>query len=326
MDNVTHTLTGLALARAGLNRWCPHAAALLMLAANAPDIDAITVAAGTVSYLEYHRGLTHSILFAPVLALLPVLVVNLCAGRRSTFLPSYAVSMAGVASHVLMDWTNVYGVRLFAPVSWEWMRLDITHVIDFWIWAVLLLALVGPLLSRLVSMEIGARASTGAGWSLFAVFFLLAYSGFRYLAHDRAVHEMDQRIYDGRRAERIAAFPSFTNPLAWVGLVDTGPSFLIFQIDLRQEFDPASGEQYFKPEKAPPLEILRKTEAFRVYLEFTQYPLWRMIPLDRPEGAVRVEALDLRFGLPSERRFIATAVLDGQSRVLHSSFTFGPFR
>ena len=43
MDNLTHTLTGLALSRAGLNRYYARAGLVLMLAANAPDIDVIVV-------------------------------------------------------------------------------------------------------------------------------------------------------------------------------------------------------------------------------------------------------------------------------------------
>src|ERR1043165_1620564 len=39
MDPLTHTATGLFLSRAGLNRWTPLATPILLLAANAPDID-----------------------------------------------------------------------------------------------------------------------------------------------------------------------------------------------------------------------------------------------------------------------------------------------
>jgi inner membrane protein len=46
MDNLTHTLTGLMLSRAGLNRWHPRASLVLMLSANIPDIDFVAVARG----------------------------------------------------------------------------------------------------------------------------------------------------------------------------------------------------------------------------------------------------------------------------------------
>ena len=39
MDNLTHSLTGLMLSRAGLNRFYPRATLVLVIAANIPDID-----------------------------------------------------------------------------------------------------------------------------------------------------------------------------------------------------------------------------------------------------------------------------------------------
>jgi len=65
----------------------------------------------------------------------------------------------------------MYGVRLLSPWSERWYRADIHSVVDAWIWAVLLLALAAPALSRLVSSEIGARPGTGRGWAALALCF-----------------------------------------------------------------------------------------------------------------------------------------------------------
>src|SRR5512141_2532080 len=117
MDNLTHTATGLFLARAGLGRGVPHATWILLLAANIPDIDVVCAAGGPLAYLNYHRHLTHAIPLLPVMALLPVLIVRLAARKRVPFgkgfpyLRAYAVSGAGVASHLALDFTNIYGIR-----------------------------------------------------------------------------------------------------------------------------------------------------------------------------------------------------------------------
>ena len=73
MDPLTHTLTGLALSRAGLNRRSAYATPILMLAASAPDIDILAWLAGPAAYLHYHRHLPHAFVAIPFLALLPVL-------------------------------------------------------------------------------------------------------------------------------------------------------------------------------------------------------------------------------------------------------------
>ena len=69
--------------------------------------------------------------------------------------------MVGVASHLLLDWTNSYGIRLFLPFNSDWPGLSITGVVDIWIWAILLLAVFAPMLGTLVSAEIGAKKRPG---------------------------------------------------------------------------------------------------------------------------------------------------------------------
>ena len=203
MDNFTHTLTGLALSQAGLNRWYPRASLLLILSANVPDIDIVTAFRGSLSYFEHHRGITHTVVMAPVMALLPVLFV--CAVSRSMrgWKAAWVLSVIGVASHLLLDWTNAYGIRFLVPFSDHWFRLDLNNLIDLWIWAVLLIAWVGPLLGRLVSSEIGGNAGSGRALAWFALSFVLLYDFGRWLAHQRALEILNSRVYQGGpRSER----------------------------------------------------------------------------------------------------------------------------
>ena len=115
MDNLTHSLTGLMLSRAGLNRFYPRATLVLVVSANIPDIDFVAIARGPLYYFEQHRGITHSIAAAPVMALLSVLVA--CAFGRTMrgWAAAWGVACIGVASHLLLDWTNTYGIRLLLP-------------------------------------------------------------------------------------------------------------------------------------------------------------------------------------------------------------------
>ena len=59
MDNVTHSLFGWTVARAGIDRRVPYATATLVLASNAPDIDILAGLRSGVDYLAVHRGPTH---------------------------------------------------------------------------------------------------------------------------------------------------------------------------------------------------------------------------------------------------------------------------
>jgi inner membrane protein len=328
MDPLTHTLTGLALSRAGLNRRSLYATPILLLAANAPDIDIVTLAGGGVSYFHYHRAITHSFFAIPFLALLPLLVVRPWARKPFNWKWAYLVSVIGVLSHLLLDWMNAYGIRFLLPFSSGWYRLDIASLVDVWIWAALLMALLAPALARLVSSEIGARPGSGRGWAIAALSFLLLYGCGRYLLHERAVATLDSRLYEGAVPARVAAFPRSANPFRWSGLVETTGFYSPLDVDLLGGFDPDSGRVLYKPEPSPreaaAAAAARRTEAFWVFLDFSQYPYWRFTPADHPEDAIRVEVMDLRFGEPPHSRFVATAIVDSTGRVLQSGFAYAP--
>jgi inner membrane protein len=324
MDNLTHTLTGLMLSRAGLHRLAPRASWILLLAANAPDVDVVAGFAGTESYLDHHRGWTHALALSPLLALVPALIVGLVKPRGFPWLHAWLVSLAGVVSHLLLDWTNMYGVRLAMPWTEAWHRLDTTAVVDPWIWAMLLGGVAWPMLARLVSSEIGARSHAGPGIARVVLVMLLLYEGGRGLLHARAVATLESRMYQGRLPRSIAALPHFANPFQWTGLLAFDNSWQVHRINLLTEFDPDAGRVYFQANHSEALAAAWNTQSFRAFRRFSQAPLWRVASLPDPQGAVEVTGNDLRFGLPGEGRFQVSAVIDVGGQVLESGFQFMP--
>jgi inner membrane protein len=322
MDPLTHSATGIFLGRAGLNRFCEQAPWILLLAANAPDIDIVTLFGGSLSYLHYHRHLTHSLAALPVMALLPVLAVRLFTRKPFRWRAAYGISFVAVVSHLLLDYTNIYGIRFLLPFSGRWFRLDLTPVVDLWIWGALLLALAGPLLARLVNTEIGARTShPGRGSAIFALLFLLAYNAGRAVLHARAVAMLDSRIYAGAAPLRVAALPGPGGPLVWRGLAETPEFYSVQEFSVREEFDPSRGTTFYKAEPGPAIAAANRTPVFRDFFNFSQFSLERTSPAREPEGATRVEAMDMRFGTPAEPVFVATAIVSNRFEVLQSWFS-----
>jgi inner membrane protein len=326
VDNLTHTFTGVLLARAGLNRVVPRGTLLLALAANAPDVDVVSWFGGSLTYLRYHRGWTHTWLLVPVMALLPALIVVLVQRRWTGFARLWIVALVGVISHLLLDWTNIYGIRMLMPFSSDWLRLDAVNVIDICIWALLFLGLAAPFLSGLVSSEIGAKKSSGRGWARLVLVLLVGYEFGRLLAHERAVATLDSRVYQGAAPRRVAAFPGGTSPLKWRGLVETESSFVLFDLDLLSGFDPAQGRTFYKPPMTPAMEAAKRTGPFRVFLYFSPYTLWRSEPSPGPSDNTLVEAFDLRFGEPAQPGFLASALIGPNLQVQSSNFEFGRIR
>ncbi|HEX8844490.1 MAG TPA: metal-dependent hydrolase [Pyrinomonadaceae bacterium] len=143
MDNLTHSLVGLAAAKAGLERLSPGATAVCVLAANAPDLDILATLGGKWFYLQHHRGITHSIVGTLTLALLIpalfyagdlILARIRRRGRRVRFNGLLLASLVLSASHPLLDWMNNYGVRPFLPWNGEWFYGDLVFIVDPWLW------------------------------------------------------------------------------------------------------------------------------------------------------------------------------------------------
>lgn len=324
MDPLTHSATGLFLGRAGLNRFSPQASWILVLAANAPDIDIVTLAGGQLNYLNYHRHLTHSLAGWPIMALLPVIAMRPFARKPFGWWGAYGISLAAVGSHLLLDYTNVYGIRLLLPFSGQWFHLDLTSVIDLWIWAALLVALAGPLLARLVNAEIGASTkSAGRGFAIFALLFLGFYNAGRAVLHARAVATLESRVYSGAAPQRVAALPNLANPLAWRGLIEMPDSYTVVDFNLLGEFDPSRSATFYKAESTAAIQAANRSPVFRDFFQFSQFPFERTLPLADPDGATRVEALDMRFGTPAQPRFVATADVNARQQVIRSGFAFG---
>ena len=196
MDNLTHSLVGLAAAKAGLGRRSPYATFVCVAAANMPDIDIVALAGGPAFYLQHHRGITHSIVGTLALAIaFPLLFV---AGERLWARLRGREGRAGLkwllicslllsASHPLLDWTNSYGVRPWLPWDGSWIYGDLLFIVDPWVWLLLggacsLLAtarwhrVVWGLLAVVVTvlfMRVGSRPELSVPAGALAVWFVL---------------------------------------------------------------------------------------------------------------------------------------------------------
>lgn len=319
MDNLTHSLTGLALARAGLDRFSPRATLLLLISANIPDIDFAAISRGPLTYFEIHRGYTHSLICLPLMALVSVLITAGIYRQRLPWLRAWLLCVVGVASHLLLDWTNDYGVRLLLPFSSRWFFLDLNSLADLVILAVLALAAVWPVLSRLVSSEIGERSKrhTGRRMAIFALAFFALFDTTRAILHARAVGQIDSRLYEQADAIRVAALPGPLNPFEWWGVVETASAYRTLRVNTLGEIDPASARIFYKPAPSPAIQAAKTTPAFRYFLYFARFPVWSVEPAEGKREGTKVELRDLRLG-----SFRCVAEVDRTGKVIASYFAF----
>jgi inner membrane protein len=330
MDNLTHTAIGLFLSRVGLGGWTARGTAITVIAANIPDIDAVTLAGGELSYLHYHRHITHSLLAMPLMALLAVALVRFGGRKPVQWKMGFFAAMIGLASHLLLDWTNVYGIRLLLPFSGEWLRADTTSVIDLWIWGVAAIALAGPFLARLVGSEISSgpvkNRHHGRGFAWFALLFVLFYDCGRAVLHARAAAKLGSRLYEDAAPVRVAALPDSGNPFKWRGIIETADAYAVQESEMALDPGPARLTFFHKPAPDPAMGAARATVDFQEFLRFSQFPLWRVSPDPAVENGKLVEVFDMRFGTPTVPGFMASAVVDPSLKVVETTLQYGRLR
>ena len=323
MDNLTHSLVGLFLSRSGFRRFTPGAAAIMILGANAPDFDIFTWLIDRQSWLHWHRHITHSFVAVPVMAILSVAAVRFIGRIQIRWLPAFGMAVAAVLSHIALDMTNIYGVRLFLPFSAQWFSWDFTPVVDIAIWGILLLGLAMAALAKLVGSEIGERPKPwrGTGAAITALLLLTAYEGARAWFHQKALTVLDGQQITEETPRRIAAFPS-GNPLVWTGIAELRGSWAEIPIDLRESrLHFAELATLYKAEPVAAMEAARKQRDFQILAGFVQYPLWTVEPAPDDSDAKQVTLLDLRFGEPVSPGFAsARAIVDAMNHVKSTGF------
>ena len=280
MDNLTHTLFGLTLARTPLGRAGRGATTALVIASNAPDIDIVTTLRGGVSYLQWHRGPSHGPIGLVVLGLLTAALVRgvqrfqigVPRGPEEPEAPFgmlVAVSMIGIFCHVLMDYPTSYGTRLLSPFDWRWFATDLMPIVDIY----LIIVLVAGLLFGAGSHEARRR-------NVAIVFVLMAANyGLRAVAHQQAI-ALAPRVFgplmprpcepardtptllavwprevsttpppsslSSRCLIEVAAIPSFFSPFRWRLISQLSNSYDLHDVDvldsrLRGPLQPGEG-------------------------------------------------------------------------------------
>ena len=308
------------MGRAGLNRKTALATATLTLAAEAPDLDVLSRFGGSAFGLNHHRGFTHSFLGVPLVAAAVVGFVYLIwrMRRRKTHNPDlpprwgllFAFACLAGLSHILLDFTNNYGVRPFWPFSERWISWDIVFVLEPVLLVILTLGLSVPALFSLINDEIGSgnparRVPRGRLAATLALLGVFVYWGLRDYEHRRAVAALEARNYRGADAIRVSAYPYWVNPFRWHGVVETPTFFATMDVDsLAPEVDPREEMQVrYKPEETAVTLAAKKSYLGRVYLSWAQYPITETEELasasvDNTRPAYVVRFRDLRYDYP----------------------------
>lgn len=184
------------------------------LAGEMPDLD-MFLGSGPMDQYVYHRGFTHSLTAAPLIALLAAGLVKLIwrqARVGTVFLWSLAAVLLG---HLATDWITGWGTRLLLPFSDRRLGLDWVPIIDLFftlpLLAAVLLAWRRPRLRRRLM----------AGVLAYLAVYVVGYRGLSHTLVEQAV----AAAYRGQPVARLQVSPDLFNPLAWRFAVDLGDRY-----------------------------------------------------------------------------------------------------
>ena len=293
MEPVTHFLTGACIGRAGFNRRTAYATLAATLAAEAPDLDIVWGWAGPVTGFAHHRGITHTLIAAPFVALaatgavwLVNQVVSRFLPRRKTIDPQpirwlwvWFSAFVADLSHLLLDWTNNYGLRPFFPFNAHWYSGDLVFIAEPIIWALLLAALIFPALLGLADREVGARRTRfrGRSWAIFALTGMVVLWCWRWAEHANGINLVANSNFAPTPVKRISLEPYPAIPWRWHALLETGTTWQTAEVDTHTGVvvsDPQINVLY-KPPATAATEVARRTRLGQVYLDWSQWPVVR---------------------------------------------------
>jgi len=342
MEPITHLLTGACLGRAGFNRKAAYATLAMTLAAEIPDLDTLWSLGGPIAGFQHHRGITHTFAAVPFDALAAVGMVwivhrwrvrRAAAKATTVTVPTdltadqpmvrpltaapvrwgllYGFALIASLSHILLDWTNNYGVRPFFPFNPQWYAGSFVFIFEPMMFAALVVALTAPLLFGLIGSEVGARRPVfrGRGWAIFALAAMVGLWGWRWVEHDKAVELASTAIYGpegstGVEVLRVMASPYPGNPYRWHTVAEAPGFYQMAEVDTLKETIATNPEQdlFYKPAATPRILAAEGSRLGKVYLDWSSWPLVADmgpgIPDDAPSDAggwTAVRFVDMRF-------------------------------
>jgi inner membrane protein len=275
VDNLAHTLVGVAAARAGLSRRYGRGTTLTVaVASNLPDLDALYAWWDGWDRFMLRRTHTHALLTLPILAALLALVLR-ARYRHIPWKALFGLSMLGLLLHDFFDLVNSFGVVLLWPLTRARFELASVFIVDPWIWGLGLAPLAAGLFLREEAARIRLYRASLAGLGLYVLLCLGA--------HARATSVLPRE-----GAERIEIFPEPGGPHRFRAAVKRGGEWRLHLCHLLSgRVEP--GGVFPTDEAAPRVAEVRRSPKGRDLEWFMAAPVWTL----RPDGSVEVR--DLRF-------------------------------
>lgn len=223
MDSLTHIVLGAAVGEAVLGRKVGNKAMLWgAFAASVPDFDvAITSLFNPVDALFVHRGFSHSLVFALLIApIIGFIIAKIHKEPKEVGFRQWAyLSLMAIFSHSIIDCFNTYGTELLAPFSSARLALDSIGIIDFTLLLTLIVLVISILLFK---KNYAVRKGLAFAAILFTILFT-SFSVFNKLYIEKSFTA--QLNCDGTEFTRIKTSPLPATNFLWLILAEDSTGY-----------------------------------------------------------------------------------------------------
>jgi len=282
-------LTGACLSRAlGFPAKVRYATVACVIAAEIPDADYVYRLGGPLTYFQHHRGWTHALWSLPLQAAVITAAfyfVHRSQSKRPQhhandvpprWLLLFGLCLMALLSHLLLDWTNNYGIRPFAPWNPRWYYGDLIFIVEPLLLLLLGGALILPLLFSLINGEIGARKSrsSGRGFAATALILMTALWGFRFMQRNEARTQAREQDYRSGPVQRMGLNPYPINPFRWFVVAETPSALELGSFNNRTgTYDDDTLRTLSKPPVTPAVTAAKQSWLGRIYLDWARFPI-----------------------------------------------------
>jgi inner membrane protein len=132
MDLITQGLLGATVGYAATGKTLGNKKSIIYgaLFGMLPDVDIVfdRFSSHPLAQLFYHRGITHSLFFAPIMAILIGFFVQL--KQKGNFKEWFYLSFWAIVTHPILDLFTTYGTQLLLPFSNHRFGLNAVSIID----------------------------------------------------------------------------------------------------------------------------------------------------------------------------------------------------
>jgi inner membrane protein len=261
-----------------------------------PDLDmAVIPVLGPLAEFRYHRSLTHSLFFAPVVGPALGYVLWRRARRRNdeprgTLRDWILLMIVALVTHPLLDWFTTYGTQLLWPFSRHRFALDGVAIIDP-LYSV-------PLALALALFRVGHDPVRAQRAAALALSFTTAFLFYGVWLNGRAEAEAARQlaVASSPGAWRVDAYPTLLQP--WLRRVVARADTQV-QVGLLSLWAPRPvAWKGFRQPSHPAIDAARQTEDGRLFEWFTGGQNAARVTHCAAGTCVEIE--DLRYGYGGE--------------------------